>query len=304
MQHADQNWFIAVFESLLVFFILFRIISAKKGSIPFIRRIPGLNAIDEAIGRATEMGRPAVMVPGMSGLDIIGLQALNIFGYVTRIAAKFGNPIRLCVADAVLYTVGQEVIQDAYRSEGLPERYDPDSVRFISDQQFAFAAGVSGMIQREKAAATFLLGSFFAESLIFAETANMVGAIQVAGTTSITQTPFFVAACDYVIIGDEFYAASAYLSREPVASGSLVGQDYSKLAIMLFIVIGSVWYSVNATQTPPIYRLFENDGWSKLPEMMANGRAMQWAILILLALGIVGGLIRGILVHRSRNNSG
>jgi hypothetical protein len=111
------------------------------------------------------------------------------------------------------------------------------------------------------------MGAFFAESLIFAETANMIGAIQVAGTTQTTQTPFFVAACDYVIIGDEFYAASAYLSREPVATGSLVGQDYGKLMFALFVVIGCIWYTSVGPQLrgsePAIYSLFQAGGWVK-----------------------------------------
>ncbi|MEQ1932968.1 MAG: DUF6754 domain-containing protein, partial [Fimbriimonadaceae bacterium] len=86
----------------------------------------------------------------------------------------------------------------------------------------------------------FFMGEFFAESLIFAETANSVGAIQVASSTEITQTPFFIASCDYVLIGEEFYAASAYLTRQPVLVGSLIGQDWTKLAIMAFIIVGTV----------------------------------------------------------------
>src|SRR4029077_17926080 len=83
-------------------------------------------------------------------------------------------------------------------------------------------------------------GEFYAESLIFAETANSVGAIQVASSTETTQTPFFIAACDYVLIGDEFYAASAYLTRQPVLVGSLIGQDWSKLLILFAVLFGCV----------------------------------------------------------------
>lgn len=268
MLHADENWFVAVFMGLLVGLILWRIISAMHGRLPFIRRIPGLNAIDEAVGRATEMGRPILMVPGLSGLDIVGIQALNIFRHITRTAARFSTPIRLCVSDAALYAVGQEVIQEAYRSEGRPEGYDPDTVQFISGEQFAFAAGVSGIIHRQKVAATFLMGAFFAESLIFAETANTVGAIQVAGTTLTTQTPFFVAACDYVIIGDEFYAASAYLSREPVPTGSLAGQDMGKILFVVCIIIGCISFSITGPQYPAdaplFYKMFGSGGWDEL----------------------------------------
>ncbi len=274
MQHADQNWFVIVFEGILVSLIMWKIFGSIRGNLPFIRRIPGLNAIDEAIGRATEMGRPAIMIPGLSGLDIVGLQALNIFQYVTRTAARFGSPIRLLLADPILFTVAQEVVQDAYRIEGRLDVYDPESVRYVASGQFAFAAGASGVIQREKAAAVFLMGVFFAESLILAETANSVGAIQVAGTTMTTQTPFFVAACDYVIIGDEFYAASAYLSREPVALGSLVGQDYAKLALVAIIVIGCVVFTITGPQLkgsePLMYKLFNIGGWDALMQSIRH----------------------------------
>ena len=244
MQYYDTGYLQVIFVLVLIAFILFNIIRARGGKNLFIRRIAGLTAIDEAVGRSTEMGRPVLMVPGLSGLGPVGIQAVNIFAYITRTAAKFGTPIRLCVAEAALYSVAQEIIRDVYETEGLPERYDPTSVRFISDRQFAFAAGVAGMILRERIAAAFLMGDWFAESLILAESANAVGAIQVAASTQTTQTPFLIAACDYVLIGDEFYAASAYLSREPVLVGSLVGQDWCKILMASLVILFIGWTSI------------------------------------------------------------
>lgn len=239
-QYYDTGKISIFFVVMFACFVLYNIKRAKGSKELYIRRIAGLNAIDDAIGRATEMGRPVVMVPGLGALNAISVQALNIFGYVTRTAAKFASPIRLCCGDAAVYTVAQEIIRDVYQSEGIAEKFEPDSVRFLSDRQFAFAASVAGLILREQAAACFFMGEFFAESLIFAETANSVGAIQVASSTQITQTPFFIAACDYVLIGEEFYAASAYLTREPVLVGSVVGQDWCKLAVISMILFGTV----------------------------------------------------------------
>ncbi len=244
VQYLDTGWVGIAFTMMLVLFILFNIKRAGKNQNLFIRRIAGLNAIDEAIGRATEMGRPVLMVPGIGDLNAISVQALNIFAYVSKTAARFSSPIRLCCGNAAVFTVAQEIIRDAYQQEGMVDRYDPDSVRFLSDRQFAFAASVSGLILREKAAAAFFLGEFFAESLIFAETANSVGAIQIASSTQSTQTPFFIAACDYVLIGDEFYAASAYLTRKPVLVGSLIGQDWSKMAVGGLVLLGAIGLTV------------------------------------------------------------
>jgi hypothetical protein len=240
MQYDDTGKYQVLFVVLMVFFILFNIARAKSAKGLFIRRIAGLNAIDEAIGRATEMGRPVLMVPGIGDETQIGVtaQALSIFAYVTKVACHFGTPIRLCCANATTYALATEIIRDVYQSEGMIEKFEPETVQFVSDRQFAFAAGISGLIHREKVAACFFLGAFYAESMIFAETANSIGAIQVAGSTQNTQTPFFIAACDYVLIADEFYAASAYLGREPVLVGSLVGQDWSKLLIMLTLTVG------------------------------------------------------------------
>ena len=77
----------------------------------------------------------------------------------------------------------------------------------------------------------------FAVFLILAETGNSIGAIQIAGTGSSSQIPFFVTACDYTLIGEEFYAASAYLSGSPEMLGSIKGQDYVKVGCMILIML-------------------------------------------------------------------
>ena len=93
---------------------------------------------------------------------------------------------------------------------------------------------------REKTAAHFFLGSFYGESLILSETGFTTGAIQIAGTANVHQLPFFVVACDYTLIGEELYAASAYLSKEPNQLGSLKGQDFGKVLIIFLILAGTI----------------------------------------------------------------
>ena len=250
----DYFWPTFLPRILLIVFtviILSRILVARRRRL-FIRRIPGLTAVDEAVGRATEMGRPIAFSLGLGGLDIVTLQALAIAVHVIRMAIRFGNRTILTMADPTLYAVADEAVREAYTAEGRPESYHVDDVRFLSDRQFAYASSMVGLINRERVASNFMFGTFYAEALILCEAGNQVGAIQVAGTPSTTQIPFFVASCDYTIIGDEYYAGTAYLTREPVLLGSLVGQDYSKM-ILLALVLGivlfaSVWHV--ATRQP------------------------------------------------------
>jgi hypothetical protein len=113
-------------------------------------------------------------------------------------------------------------------------------VNYITYDQFAYVAAVSGRMVREKPAANFLIGHFFAEALILAETGQTTGAIQIAGTADPSQLPFFVAACDYTLIGEELYAAGAYLSREPILLGSIRGTDLAKALLLLLGLVGIV----------------------------------------------------------------
>lgn len=244
LQWGKRGFMLIIPVLLIMLFVLINIQKAKSSKGVTIRRIAGLDQIDEAIGRATETARPVLMVPGIGTLDGISLQALAIFSSIVRTACRFATPIRLMTMAAPVYGVAQEMVRDVYLSEGVPEQFDPDSVQYVTDRQFAFASAVAGTIQREKVAATFLMGEFFAESLIFAENANVVGAIQVASSTQTTQTPFFVAACDYVLLGDEFYAASAYLGRQQVLLGSLAGIDWAKMMFMACAVIGVIFHSL------------------------------------------------------------
>ena len=91
-----------------------------------------------------------------------------------------------------------------------------------------------------------MLGNYSAECLVMAETGAVLGVVQVAGTTNILQIPFFVATCDYTLLGEELYAASAYISREPVLVATVVAQDFLKIALVVIMCIGSVLATFNA----------------------------------------------------------
>lgn len=231
-----------VFCAFLTFAILFNIFRARGGKTLFIRRIPGIAALDDALGRATEMGRPVLFSSGLGGLDIVTLQALSVLSHITRRAAKFRNRVIVPVygGDATLFPVVEQVVEEAYRSEGAPDAFDRDDVRYIPGDQMAYASNVVGMMHRERTAGNFYFGYFFAESLLLAEAGQQIGAIQVAGTPTTTQVPFFIVATDYTIIGEEYFATSAYITREPVLLGSTVGQDWGKILIAALVIIGVV----------------------------------------------------------------
>ncbi len=244
---ARANWFSPQkINNLIVMifccgFVLYFIQRAKKNRNIFIRKLAGLEAIDEAVGRATEMGKPILYLTGYHDMDRVSTMAsVNILEHVARKVAEFDSRLLVPSKWSIAMTVCQEVVKEAYTNAGRPDAYNPNDIWFIAGEQFSYTAAVDGLMVREKPAANFFLGTFAAEALILAETGASTGAIQISGTDSTYQIPFFVVACDYCLIGEELYVASAYLSREPKLLGSLKGQDAGKLLVIAAILFGSI----------------------------------------------------------------
>jgi hypothetical protein len=207
----------------------------------------GLDAVDEAVGRATEMGRPVLFVPGIMDMDnIMTVAGVTILGRVARTVAEYDAELEVPTSRSIVMISAREAVQSAYLAAGRPEGYNPDRIYYVSDEQFAYVAATSGMMARRRPAACFYFGCFFAESLILAENGNAIGAIQIAGTAETAQLPFFVAACDYTLIGEEFFAASAYLSGEPDQLGTLLGQDLAKAACWVAVIAAAAAGTVAA----------------------------------------------------------
>lgn len=255
MEHATPGT--TALELILTGAILLSVFMARGGKEFYLRKIAAFAVIDEAVGRAVEMGRPILFSFGLSGLGVIFFQALAIMSYVVRRAAEYGVRVIVPLFAPEVYPLTEEVYKEAHRSAGRLEEYNPSDVFFLSNDQFAYASGVVGIMHREGTATHFFLGDFAAESLILAEEGHSVGAVQIAGTPSTLQLPFFVAACDYTLIGEEYYAASAYISREPIIVGSIKGQDTGKIALILLAIAGVVAVTIGGELGSIFQHLFK-----------------------------------------------
>ena len=187
------------------------------------------------------MGKPILFVPGIMDMNEVETVAgVVVLGHVANMTAKYETELDVPVARAIVMQAARQVSKEAYLTQGRPELYNEDMVHYITDDQFAYAAAVNGIMQRDEPAACLYMGKFFAESLLFAETGNSIGAIQIAGTGSQTQIPFFVTACDYTLMGEEFFAASAYLSQEADLIAGITAQDLIKVILVIVILFGTV----------------------------------------------------------------
>ena len=242
-----SNWFAKDRTATLVAVILYAVLVAvfvfftKRGRVFYVRPIAGLEEIDNAVGRATEMGRPMMYMMGSGGLSEVNtLASMGILSQVAKKAAEYDTKLIVPCYNFIVMPVVQEIVRDAHYSVGRPDTYDKNNVFFLSDQQFPYVAAVNGIMIRERVATNFYMGGFAAEALLMTETGNIVGAVQVAGSDAITQIPFFITTCDFTLIGEELYAASAYLNPEPMLMGALKSQDIFKLLITILVTVSAL----------------------------------------------------------------
>ena len=108
-----------------VIIVLICIFLAKGGKEFFVRKIAGIDAVDEAIGRATEMGKPILYVTGLGSLGDIA--TLQIGGEMRRGVGELDGRGE-AVGGVIVSRFGEnayKVIQDAKKrlfelEDGLP----------------------------------------------------------------------------------------------------------------------------------------------------------------------------------------
>ncbi len=221
-------------SGVVIFFSFRRHVSRLR-----LRVIPGIAAVEEAIGRATEQGKPIVFTTGWGG-DIqrpTTLAALNLLRFVAGKAASYGCRILFPTHDPVIAEAARDIMLTAYSEAGHPDQFRDDDVTFVSPSQFGYASAVDGIVSREKPGAVFLLGTFEGEALILAETGNISGALQIAGTDSTIQLSFFIIACDHTLIGEELFTASAYLTDDRRIQSSMYAQDLIRALFVALLLL-------------------------------------------------------------------
>lgn len=239
--HTGRWGFLVIVASIAALIFAYATIARRRKGDLYVRRLPGVDAIEDSIGRSTEMGRPVLYVTGIEEIqNIQTIASLLILSHVAEKTAQYDTDLKVANYFPLTMVVAEEVVRQGYINAGRADAHRPENVLFITAEQFAFAAGVNGIILRERPATNIYFGTFYGESLLLAETGFVTGAVQIAGTAELTQLPFFITACDYTLIGEELYAASAYLTREPTLLANLKAADAFKIAAMLFIVTGVV----------------------------------------------------------------
>lgn len=233
----------------LIFFvamIILTLYNLRSKIAPYIRRVPAIDAIEEGIGRATELGKPIIVSCGMSprGVDAPTVAGLSMLAHSARMCAR--NDIKLLApmgGSDQSYTVmelARDLVESQYQLEGKPEAFNIDDMPFLSGRQFAWASAYCGMMMREKPATNIMVGVQYASAVYISEVGHEVGAMVISGTTYLSNIACLAASSDYVMIGEEMLAAGAYLSKDIGQLATIRTQDIGKLIFLAILALGLV----------------------------------------------------------------
>lgn len=238
----------SLFIIIVVWIATVYIISeVKKGKTFGIRRVPGLDAIDEALGRCVETGRPVLATPSWRPLGSYALPMMAGIAMVRHTclrAAELELPILLPVGAADSYPLVLKNYEQACIEAGTPETYDPNNVIYLSGQQWAFTTGLFQLMIDNNVGACVLIGRWSAETLSVTSVGNRIGAFMIGGTGQFSNTSFFAITADYTLVGDELYAAAAYVSDDPELKSFLTAQDIVKLIAAAIVFAGAILSSL------------------------------------------------------------
>lgn len=229
---------------LLALVFVITIYYMSGGRIPYVRRVAGLDAIDDAVGRATEMGKPVVGSYGWAfgSFDYWTVAGLTILSYLAEQCVK--NNTRLIVPTGgstgsfIVRPVAVEIVKNAYEAGGKGDSFNENDMPFLSGSQFAMGSGYAGILLKYRPGSMILAGQSAADAMMIAEVSNQVGAITITSPTYIGNVAALACASDYVMIGEEAIAAGAYLSQNPAQLASIRTQDIYKFIAIGLILVG------------------------------------------------------------------
>jgi len=229
---------------LVIFSFLFVLLTnrVKGGHRVALRPLPAYERIRVLVSQAIESGRSLHVglgsgeIGGESGAE--SFAALTVYDFVARRAVAAGQPVLGTVGSGPVLAAAQGILHRARKEAGLCHTVSGSAVQFYGTDPLAYACGASTVLARESYLASVLCGDL-PSGLWLAESTADQNMVQLGATADPSSAALLWIAVDDAAVGEELYAAGAYLHR-PDHAGSLAAQDLMRIILILSMVAGSL----------------------------------------------------------------
>ena len=232
--------FVIAFGALIIIFTYF----ARRRSQQNLREIRAFKRVGGAIGKAVEAGKRLQISIGWGKVSGIqggsGLIGLSVLERISRTASISDRPPITTSGDGTLTIMSQDTLRGTLHAIGADSRYDPDSGRMTGLTPVSYAAGTIPVIYDEQVSTTILAGHFGSEVALITDASERNDALSLARSDSVSAQAILYATADEPLIGEEIFAAGAYLKAGPVHVASLHTQDVFRWLLFGIILIGAL----------------------------------------------------------------
>jgi hypothetical protein len=228
---------------------------AQRGWLPPLRELPAYQLIHDAITKSTETGHPVHLSLGTGGLhDANALETVSSLATLALMseqpAVTTNRPI-VTTANPTTLLLAQDMLGSALREREQYDQHDLLTVQFIGGQtevsgvlggnaHAAYAAGVIDVLEHQSLSANVMLGHFDDDYLLMGEANARRQIPHVAGSANLSALPFMQATATHTLLGEELFAAGAYLRESAWERAGVLTQDIARW-VLIGWVIAAVW---------------------------------------------------------------
>ncbi len=227
------------FALLLVFRVSLRARPGRE-----LRPIAAYTRLQRALGEAVEAGRRLHLTIGRGEItdmqSAAGMTGLVVAERIARVAGVADNPPVVTAGTGPLGLLSQGTMRSTFAESGLEERYHPALTQIAGLTPYAYAAGTMTLADDPANAATVILGSLGPEAALIVDAGENEGRLVVAGTDHVPTQAVLYAAAAEPLIGEELYAAGAYLGADPFHNASLRAQDVLRWLLIGIMLLGGL----------------------------------------------------------------
>lgn len=238
MTNAIGLGLIVVCAALLLVLSLF-----QRKSSPKLRIIPALTQLYRLIGLSVEDGTRLLvglgntsLLTGNAGAPLAGLGMLRQLAERTSLSDR---PPVAVAGEAPLAVLAQDTLEAGYQGAGAGEFYQPTSGRVAGLTPFSSTAGTLPILHDENVSAAVFIGHYGVEAALLADGAERENAFVVGSSDDLASQAVWYASAPEVLIGEELFAASAYLGGNPSQTASLTLQDILRWIIIVALLAGA-----------------------------------------------------------------
>lgn len=216
----------------------------RRRSPATLRPIEAYERLNRAVGLAVENGTRLHISLGRGNLFTArGGSALAGLAMLRRLAERTSasdRPPIVTSGDASLAILSQDTLRSGYRAAGAEEQYRFSTGRLTGLTPFSYAAGTMPIEHDENVSANVVIGDLGAESALIAEASDRENSSLIAASDDLSAQAIFYASAQDPLIGEELFAAGAYVGAGAAHDASLQVQDILRWLIIVAILVGSL----------------------------------------------------------------